>query len=132
MKKMRIIGAAAVVVLWLGLTLWAWFKPADAVSSAERRPLEQFPAVSVESILDTDFMVDFEDYTLDQFPLRDGFRSVKALFQKYVLGQKDNNGIYVAEGHAAQLEYPYEEASIAHAASRFHYVYDNYLTGCDV
>ena len=132
MKKMRIIGAAAVVVLWLGLTLWAWFKPADAGSSAERRPLEQFPAVSVESILDTDFMVDFEDYTLDQFPLRDGFRSVKALFQKYVLGQKDNNGIYVAEGHAAQLEYPYEEASIAHAASRFQYVYDSYLTGCDV
>ncbi|MBQ8239046.1 MAG: hypothetical protein IJZ39_12980 [Oscillospiraceae bacterium] len=132
MKKIRIIGAAAVAALWMCLTLWAWFKPADAVSSAERRPLEQFPEISVENILDAGFMGNFEDYTLDQFPLRDGFRSVKALFQKYVMGQKDNNGIYVTDGHAAKLEYPYDEASIAHAAKRFQYVYDTYLTGCDV
>ena len=132
MKKIRIIGAAAVAVLWLCLALWAWFKPADDLSSAERRPLEQFPAVSLENILDAGFMADFEDYTLDQFPLRDGFRSVKALFQKYVLGQKDNNGIYVADGYTAQLEYPYDADSIAHAVNRFQYVYDNYLPDCDV
>ena len=132
MKKMRIIGAAAVAALWLCLSLWAWVRPADAVSAAERRLLEQFPEISGESVFGGGFMADFEDYTLDQFPLRDGFRSVKAVFQKYILGQKDNNGVYVAQGHAAKLEYPYDAASIAHAAERFGYVYENYLTDCNV
>ena len=132
MKKMRIIGAALVAALWLGLTAFAWFKPADDVSSAERRPLEQFPTLSVETLLNGSFMGDFEDYTLDQFPIRDSFRSVKALFQKYVMGQKDNNGIYVSDGYAAQIEAPYDPAAIAHAVNRFQYVYDTYLAESDV
>ena len=131
-KNIRIIGAAAVAGLWLALVLWAWFRPSDEISTAERRPLEQFPALTAEAVLDGGFMADFEDYTLDQFPLRSGFRSVKALFQKYVMGQRDNNGIYVAGGYTAKLEYPYAEKSIAHAVKRFQYVYDNYLTGCTV
>ena len=132
MKNMRIIGAALVAALWLGLAVFAWVKPADAVSSAERRPLEQFPTVSAETVLKGNFMVDFEDYTLDQFPLRDTFRSVKAVFQKYVLGQRDNNGIYVADGHAAKIEAPYKAESIEHAVSRFQYLYDTYLQDSDV
>ena len=132
MKKIRIIGAALVAVLWLGLAAWAWCKPADAVSNTERRPLEQFPALSLETLWKGKFMGDFEDYTLDQFPFRDGFRSVKALFQKYVMGQKDNNGIYVADGYAAQIEAPYDAAAIAHALSRFQYIYDTYLSGSNV
>ena len=51
MKKVRIIGAALVAALWLGLAVFAWVKPADTVSSAERRPLEQFPTFSVENLL---------------------------------------------------------------------------------
>ena len=132
MKKMRIIGAAAVAVLWLCLTLWAWVRPADEISTTERRPLDQFPEITLQNVLEGDFMADFEDYTLDQFPLRNSFRSVKALFQKYVMGQRDNNGIYVADGHAAKLEYPYDASSIAHAVNRFQHVYDNYLTNCNV
>ena len=74
----------------------------------------------------------FEDYTLDQFPLRDAFRTLKANIQLKVFGQKDNNNIYVADGFAAQLEYPYDAASIARAVSRFSYVYENYLQNCKV
>ena len=128
MKQIRIIGAVMVAALWLGLAVWGWVKPADAVSTAERRPLEQFPKLSVETIFKGTFMADFADYTLDQFPLRDDFRSVKALFQKYVMGQKDNNGIYVADGYAAQIEAPYNPAAITHAVKRFQYVYDTYLS----
>ena len=132
MKKIRIIGAAALAALWLIVALWAWVKPADDISSAERRPLEQFPELSLETVLEGDFMADFADYTLDQFPFRDTVRSVKALFQKYVMGQLDNNGIYVADGYTAKMEYPYNAGSIAHAVDRFQYVYDKYLTDCQV
>ena len=128
MKKMRIIVAA----LWLALAVFAWVRPADAVSESERRPLSQFPELTVKTIFDGSFMEKFEDYTLDQFPLRDAFRSFKANIQLKLFGQKDNNNIYVADGYAAQLEYPYDAASIDRAVSRFQYVYDNYLQDCNV
>ena len=128
MKKMRIIVAA----LWLALAVFAWVRPVDAISESERRPLNQFPELNVQTIFNGSFMEKFEDYTLDQFPLRDAFRTLKANIQLKLFGQKDNNNIYVADGYAAQLEYPYDAASIDRALSRFQYVYDNYLTGCNV
>ena len=128
MKKMRII----VAVLWLALAVFAWVRPAGAISESERRPLTQFPELSVKTIFDGSFMEKFEDYTLDQFPLRDAFRSFKANIQLKLFGQKDNNNIYVVDGYAAQLEYPYDAASIHRALSRFQYVYDNYLQDCNV
>ena len=128
MKKMRIIVAA----LWLALAVFAWVRPADAISESERRPLNQFPELNAQTIFNGSFMEKFEDYTLDQFPLRDAFRTLKANIQLKLFGQKDNNNIYVADGYAAQLEYPYDVASIDRALSRFQYVYDNYLTGCNV
>lgn len=50
----------------------------------------------------------------------------------YVPGERDENGVYLAEGYAARLEYPLNEKNITYAAKRFTYVYDEYLSGsCD-
>ena len=126
-QKIRAIGAAVLVCLWAVLTGFAWFAPAKDMSEAERRPLEQFPELSVKTLLNGKFMSKFEDFTLDQFPARDTFRQIKALFHYYVLQQKDNNDIYIADGYAAKLEYPLKEENVSHATSRFRYVYDQYL-----
>ena len=72
-------------------------------------------------------MTDFENYTLDQFPFRDKFRSLKAQFHYKVLQQKDNNGIYFHQGHAAKLEYPLKEDSLAHALTVFRQIKETYL-----
>ena len=128
-NKIRVIGAAAVGAIWLVLTVFAWFKPADAISDSERRELEQFPGISAETILDGSFMTDFEDYTLDQFPLRDGFRQIKSLFHYNVMNQRDNNDIYLADGYAAKLEYPLNETSVNYAMGKFQAIYDRYLKG---
>ena len=128
MKKMRVI----IAVLWLALVIFAWVRPSDAISESERRPLAQFPGLSANTLWNGSFMEKFEDYTLDQFPLRDAFRTLKANVQLKVFGQKDNNNIYVTDGFATQLEYPYDAASIARAVSRFSYVYENYLQNCKV
>ena len=111
----------------LGFLLWTILKTDDAQSVSERRPLAAFPAVNGETILSGSFMTDFEKYTLDQFPLRDHFRTVKAITAFYVFGQKDNNDIYIKDGFAAKLEYPLNEDSIEYAASRFQFVYDKYI-----
>ena len=104
MKKS--VSAILVAALWLVLTAMAWFLPARETSVAERRPLAQMPQADVKDVLNGSFMDEFEDYALDQFPLRDSFRQIKSLFHYYVLGQKDNNGIYLYQGYAAKQEYP--------------------------
>ena len=129
---MKKIGLFAILILWLGLCVTAWVRPSDEISESERRKLQQFPTVSVKELLSGDWMGNFESYTLDQFPLRDTFRRVKALTHYNLLGQKDNNGIYIADGYAAKLEYPLNENSLNNALEKFRKIYDMYLTGSKV
>ncbi len=133
-QTIRVFGAAGIVALWTILALFSWFGPRTEISEAERRPLAQMPAATTENIFSGKFMSEFEDFALDQFPLRDSFRTLKSLFHYNVLGQKDNNGIYLENGYAAQQEYPLNQESLDHAAERFQYVYDKYLadSGCAV
>ena len=125
MKKQH---AFVILLLWASLTAFAWFSPAKAMSDSERRPLSQFPAIRLETIADGRFMKNFESYSLDQFPLRDSFRTVKSLFHQYALGQKDNNGIYLYEGYAVKQESQLNEDSVNYALERFNHIYDRYLT----
>ena len=125
---MKKIGLFALIFLWLGLCAAAWVLPSHEISESERRKLQQFPAVDLKEILSCDWMEDFESYTLDQFPLRDTFRRVKALAHYKLLGQKDNNGIYIADGYAAKLEYPLNENSLNNALEKFQALYEKYLT----
>ena len=129
MKKWRLLPIA---LLWAVLTMAAWFSPAKEISEAERRPLAQWPGIRAETLLNGRIMTDFEDYTLDQFPLRDTFRKIKSLFHFNVLNQSDNNNIYIADGFAVKQEYPLNPESLYHAAERFNYLYEKYLTGSNV
>ena len=115
-----------------GFAIWGILKPSEAESVSERRPLASFPPLNAASVFSGKFMTDFEAYTLDQFPLRDQFRTVKAITTFYVLGQKDNNDIYIENGYASKLEYPMNTGSIEYAAKRFQFVYDKYLADKDV
>lgn len=126
-KKIRAVGALILVAVWAALTAWGWFGPSSDISEAERRPLAQMPALSGKEMLSGKFMTNFEDYSLDQFPLRDSFRKLKALFHYNVLRQGDNNGIYIADGYAAKQEYPLNQSSVNYALGRFQSVYENYL-----
>ena len=124
MKKQHVL---VILLLWAVLTAAAWFVPAKAVSDSERRPLAQMPSVTLDSLSGGKFMSEFEKYALDQFPLRDGFRTVKSLFHQYVLMQGDNNGIYLHDGYAAKQEYPLHTDSVNHAMGRLNHIYQNYL-----
>lgn len=126
-KKIRALGTGVLVAVWACLTLGSWLLPDQDFSQSERRELTQLPAFTAESLGNGRFMADFEDYGLDQFPLRDTFRKIKALFHYNALGQKDNNGIYIAQGYAVQQEYPLNDESIDYAVKRFDHVYRKYL-----
>lgn len=126
-RKTRIAGALLTALIWLGLTAFAWLRTPEETSQSERRKLAQRPAVSAEALLSGSYMSDFESYTLDQFPMRDGFRRLKALFSYGVLRKGDNNGIYIADGYAAKLEYPLNVSSAENAVRKFTGLYERYL-----
>ncbi len=112
------------------LCVFTWVMPDKEYSKAERRPLKQKPEISTQSILDGRFMSNFEDYVLDQFPLRDYFRSFKAITSL----KSDNNDIYVVGNIINSMEYPLNEKSLTYAAGRFLNIYNTYLkdSGSDI
>ena len=144
-NKISSIGIAVLVTLWAAITVFAWFGSAEEYSVAERRKLAQAPELSVQSLLAENklnpdgsireklsYMSLFEDYSLDQFPLRDKFRQVKALFHYNVMQQKDNNDIYVAGDYAVKMLYPLNETMVKGNLSIFEHIQKNYLAknGC--
>jgi len=126
-KTKHIVITFVMVAFFLVLSVFAWVKPADEFSTSERRKLSQFPELSFKTIVSGDFMSNFENYTLDQFPLRDKFRTLKALVALNVFNQSANNDIYVVDGFASKIEYPLNEESVERAGERFRYVYEKYL-----
>lgn len=113
-------------------TFWAWFKPVEEYSDSERRYLADFPKLSTETILSGDFMSEFETYTLDQFPLRDTFRSLKSFSSLYLFRQSEVNDLYVHDGYIAKAEYPLSETMLDNAGNKFWYLYDTYMADTDV
>jgi len=128
-KVKRIYLICLLSALFFGLSLFAIFKAPNDYSLSERRKLEQMPRISLQTLLNGRFMQDFEDYTLDQFPLRDSFRSLKANIAMHLMGQKDSNGLYIHNGSVAKMEYPLNEDSIEYAGKVFTGVYDKLLAG---
>lgn len=123
------VSVAVVGLVFFFLSLASWILPSKNFSDSERRKLAMLPKLSLTAILDGSYMTDFESFTLDQFPMRDTLRSVKAFTTYYALGQLDNHGIYVKDGYAAKLEYPLDKASVTHAVDCFTRIYDQYLAG---
>lgn len=124
---MKRICSILLICVWAALAGFAWFGPVKEISEAERRPLAKRPEVSAQTVANGSFMEKFEDYAVDQFPMRDTFRRIKSMFHTYALGQKDNNGIYIADGYAVKQEYPINENSVEHFIERMNYLRDKYL-----
>lgn len=131
MKNKGMMYSLVVGILFFGLTIFAWFKPADDFSATERRELDQFPELSLETIVSGKFMSEFESYTLDQFPFRDGFRSIKAMTHFYVFGQSDNNAVYMADDYVSKLDYPLSQNAMDKAIRKFTSIYNTYIKDSD-
>lgn len=128
--KSKIIVISICVSLCV-FSLWGIFKPIDVYSDSERRYLEGFPSYQIEDILSAQFMNDFEGYALDQFPLRDTFRKVKAFFNYHIFQRLDNNKIISKDGYLSKLEYPLNETMLQNAIHKFNLIYEQYLKDSD-
>lgn len=123
----HIVTSLIIIAFVLGFSIFAWLKPADDISLAERRALVQMPELNKNSLFSGSFTQNFEKYATDQFPLRDTFRTIKGRVNVNLFNRGENNGVYEYQGFLADIEYPVDEKSIDYAAERFNYVYRKYL-----
>lgn len=131
LNKVKNIAVTGVFVAFLAFFVVMcgvrFFHP-TATSESERRPLAQFPEkITWEGVIDKTAINDFEDYTVDQFPFREFFRSLKAKFQLNVLGLSENNGLAVKDGYIAKIEEEFTQEIVDYSIGRLQYVYEKFL-----
>lgn len=125
--KRSMITILAVGIVFLVLVALVWLTPDRAHSVSERRKLKQMPDVTSSTIFSGRFMSEFESYALDQFPLRDEFRSLKAMTSP----KMDNNDIYVVDGVIGSMDYPLNVEKLGYAVGRIQNACELLLTGAD-
>ena len=93
-KKYSIFITALFCVFIFGFGIFFFAAPDKEFSEQENRYLAGFKAPTWETLKSGKFMEDFEDYVIDQFPLRDSWIRLKAYGEK-LLGKQENNKVYL-------------------------------------
>lgn len=133
MKKTKAILITAVFALFIfGFFAAMLILPDTALSYSERRALAKAPELTAKSVLSGKYMTDAEEYLLDQFPLRDTFRSIKAAVRFYVFFQSDNNDVYLYNGSVFKMEYPLDEKQVSYAVDKLNSLVSGQLAGMNV
>jgi hypothetical protein len=131
-KLVNIIVIACFAVVTAGFMLANIATTDQDFSFSERRKLAQPPEFASGKLWSGELFEECEEYFLDQFALRDMFRGFKAYVKLFLLNQKDNNDMYIKDGHIIKIEYPLKEQSIINAAAKFTKIYQKYLQDSNV
>lgn len=132
MNKIRYIVTSLVFCIIVGgFSAWLLIKNPDEISEWERRPLAQLPEVSYETLMEGEFMKGFETYVNEQFPLRNTFRRIKAMVLFNIYNQKDNNGVYVVDGHASKFDGEITQEQLDTFNDRINSLYEKYIADSD-
>lgn len=132
MNLRKYLTSAAFALVLLLFSAMHLLLPDRDVSVSERRVLEQFPSFTLQTVFSGSFGNQLEEYLLDQFPLRDSLRRLKAFWQSDVFRQSDNNGIYLIDEHVLKLDPVLKEDEAAALITNTNKVYQQHLQGMQV
>lgn len=88
--------AVVFIVAVLVLSFASIIKPDVKYSEAENRVLTQLPKLDIGNVRDKSFMTDLEDYTADQFILRDWWIRLKVNCE-LLTEKREFNGVYLGK-----------------------------------
>ena len=111
------IGMLFILVLFLFMFI-NLAVPDREMSEKENRMLETRPALSMSTVLDGEFMEQWENYQSDQFAGRDFWRSIKVFLDR-LAGSRMENGGYIGKGGQLleEIEVPDDGQSEANLSS---------------
>lgn len=127
-RTLTILFAAVI----FGLGVMAFAHPVHAISISERRKLAQFPEITISTILSGKYFSELETFMLDQFPWRDSFLRLKAFNQFYVYRIKDNHNIFIKDGTAVAISYPFPAGADELAARKITRLIEEYFLDMNV
>ena len=108
--KLRFLPAFLFLAFIFGLAIWFIFNPKLDYSSSEKRYLQKFPEVTVQSVSSGKFGEEFESYFADHFPARNLWVGFNAY---YALGTGNNGaaGVYnCSDGYLINKPVPKENS----------------------
>ncbi|MFZ2537656.1 MAG: DHHW family protein [Oscillospiraceae bacterium] len=82
--------------LWLGLIIINLAMPKQSFSESENRYLSSFPKLSVETLMNGDFMEGVDSYLNDHFAGRDNWITAQS-FMEYSIGKRESNGVFLCK-----------------------------------
>ncbi|MBO4991590.1 MAG: hypothetical protein J6E42_05500 [Firmicutes bacterium] len=111
-KKSTVIQLLPAIVFLLFLTAvaaWNLLVPDREFSQMENRPLASVPRVTADAVRSGQWMSDFETYTSDQFPGRDGWMQLQTVLTR-LSSRQDNGRVWFADdGWLFSMEKPDEK-----------------------
>ena len=126
-KIKNIIITLGFVIIIFAIFIMNLVSKDKTLSESERRVLQAFPEITLDTIKSGDAMDKFEKYTTDQFALRDTFRNIKSLFNINVYRQKDNNKLFEKDNALYKMDYPLSETNLNKSLDKIANVYNKYL-----
>lgn len=130
-KIKNIVNSILFICIIVGIFILNIISQDIEISTSERRKLAQIPKISISNLKKGTFTDDFENYAMDQFILREEFRSIKTFMQLDVFKQKDNNSLYIYDDYIIKQE-KLNEKSVENAMKKIENIYDKYLNGMNV
>lgn len=131
MKMKSILTVILIFSLLFGLSALFFLREKDDYSPAERRALAKMPILTKNNLLSGQYAEEWETFALDQFPMRDSFRTLKALVSFGFFGRKENNRLFTAKGHLSKLDDPLREDLILLAKEKLRGLYEANLKDTD-
>jgi hypothetical protein len=131
MKINRTLTALFIAVI-ISFGVMTFAHPVQAISISERRKLAPFPEITLTAILNGKYFSELETFMLDQFPWRDYFLSIKAFNQFYIYRIKDNHNIFIKNGTAVAISYPFPAGADELAARKMSALIDTYFDDMNI
>lgn len=133
-KIKNIVLIAAVFLFLCAMSVISALLPDGESSRSERRQLVQLESFEAKRAGRDEYGLQeyfayLEDYLLDQYPARDGFRRVSALWRTGALRQKDNCGYYRVGDGLYKLDGGLSKGAVSDALGRINAVYSQYFAG---
>lgn len=100
-------------------------KKDEKISYSERRKLEQFPKISLDSIFNKTLSEKLDKYTTDQFIGRDKLRKIKVNIE--MITRNNYNSLYIYDDYIIKEIFDLDNKSLLNITNKINYIKNSYL-----